>query len=248
MRGLIPNHQGMTHQIPHATKTPASTSAFAIRPASQGSNPSYTVNMLETHGDDHGFAPEEQTEILMMAARLQEEQRDRLSADQLERLGQEAGIDPIFVRLAIERRKATPQDIQPVKHKPKAVAFGFQAIVTCFLGLETYALIQIMLGSGRNLFEIFLPLAAALCLGHVIPKEPKRRDRFLRFLAVTTVAIGVAIGLLAKVTTGSINSWWYPALPIFLASIGLAIWSGGKLESWLGAIRSRFGPEPSPNV
>ncbi len=68
---------------------------------------SYAVNMLETPDDDHGLTPEEQTEILMMAARLQEEQRERMSVDQLELLAQEAGIDPPFVRMAIERRGGT---------------------------------------------------------------------------------------------------------------------------------------------
>ena len=51
---------------------------------------------------DRGFSEAEQKEIIGLAARLQREQGERLSGNELIQNAAEAGIDPVYVRQAIE--------------------------------------------------------------------------------------------------------------------------------------------------
>lgn len=211
-------------------------------------NPSHTVNVLETNGDHHGFAPEEQTEILKMEARLQEEQRDRLSADQLELLAQEAGIDPLFVRMAIERRNAMP--IAPIldnaqKRKPLK---GYSVVMGSFIALQTLAMVGYLVSGHPATLPLVLILFAIWVIGMLLPQDRRKLQKSLMFLAISTAVLGLGITLLQKMTSGSVNYGWVPNLPFFLLLEGFAIWAGIRMESWSNAIRRLLDSDPTPTA
>lgn len=210
--------------------------------------PSHTVNMLETNGDDRGFAPEEQAEILMMAARLQEEQRDRLSADQLELLAQEAGIDPLFVRMAIERRQTGTPAPRIGKVRKGGTARRYGVMVGSFVVLQILAVVEYLVSGNPAPFPLALVLIAIWIIGMLLPKQTDKLRKALLTLCCSTAVVGLGITVLQKMTTGSVSAGWLPNLPLFLILEALAIWAGIRMESWSGAIRRLLDGDPAPTV
>jgi hypothetical protein len=196
------------------------------------------------------LSPEQQTEVLRLAARLQAQDADRLSPQQLARIASEAGIEERFVHEAVAKIKKTETRhltlIEPDKSAIKtfhtaAAVFGVAQVWAAFVALDfdyNYSL-----GRGYTLYATGL---FALVLGLLSLAGVKGRKHGLSWIVSTaTLSLLIAWLFLVGFIGNPVNpfgfKWACAGVVVQVASFFL-----GRFLRGFGKAVHRAADEPVP--
>lgn len=136
--------------------------------------------MALEHDNVPRFTPEQRDKILNLASRLQAQHETTVSADELVRVAEEAGIDPRFVQEAAMRlgRKAQPISRTPI-------------FALCFFAFQALMFIQnpLLYGSRPNAVIVSALVSFALALWAA------REKRIRPFVPIASTVVWIVTGL-----------------------------------------------------
>lgn len=168
--------------------------------------------------ESQSFEPEEQVEIIRLAARLQAEHAERMTGRDLEVLAEEVGISPRFVRAAAERlgKKKTPArqspELTPGGVHFMSVVFSLSQIVV------VYNLMIHLWGSptALNSPATLLAVSTALMLGVSRARLKEGTGRLAKRMIGKSVFYAVLCGLFVRLSFGQVDANWWPTFPMLL--------------------------------
>jgi hypothetical protein len=181
------------------------------------------------------FSEEEQREIIQVAARLQREEGEALTRDELTQAAAEAGIESRFVEEAIRRRSVRVESATSQKRLPRLAVAGL--LVAQLIGVTTVI-------HGGSMWEYggihwACLLLAAFAWGTASATSPRALGRTLATLVVVSGVLALLAGCIVTALDGPYHSRWVEYLGNLLLAESAMILLGGLLGSFL-AKRPRF--------
>ncbi|MEQ1823073.1 MAG: hypothetical protein ABL949_11225 [Fimbriimonadaceae bacterium] len=168
---------------------------------------------MELHHD--AFDPDEQAEIVRLAAVLQSSHQDRMNVSQIEEVALEAGINPEYVRLAAQTVRDR-RNIEPSAQRALLVAplNGRGWVVRVAFALFQILMISKMMAWGYVPIGplVLIGCVVALIYGIALSKYRGGYGEVARRILWPSLALSLAIGPF-RAMAGTLRMDWWPGVP-----------------------------------
>jgi len=196
--------------------------------------------------EERGFDEAAQQQIIAMAAALQRDHGQRATLSDLERAAMEAGIEPRFIREAVEKRRMgmglTPP-VTVVRSEASGPDAWLAPTICTFFVLAEYVVLRSSYGVyGQEQFSH--SLAKMATVGFLFGIALPNAVTFRRLAAIVPIVSVIALTMFRnRVMPGGFYNGWYPTwlwLGVLQAAIAVII------HIWRGRGRSVELTQPAP--
>lgn len=154
------------------------------------------------------FTPEEQRQIIEVAAQLQRRHGGVASRPELEKAASELGIDPHFVSEAIARVRGSEASAEP-----EGVSFGLRILIVAFLFAQWFAIFTMLNGSfgfgfGARGEHLWLVIGLSAILGAAVSNKKRAYWIGAALIGLSTVVMAILTGLFLRVIHGYTGDNW----------------------------------------